>query len=77
VTRVTEVNDMEKDTVVTQDIFEFVVTGMDERRVLGHLLPVGIRPKCAGRLEAMGIRLPARIFSNDLRGQAEARAGRW
>jgi pilus assembly protein CpaF len=76
VTRVTEVNDLEKDTVVTQDIFEFRTTGVENRRITGRLEPVGIRPKCAARLEQAGLRLPPRLFGSDPRPGADARAAR-
>jgi pilus assembly protein CpaF len=76
VTRVTEVNDIEKETIVSQDIFEFRTTGIENRRVTGRLEPIGIRPHCATRLEQLGLRLPPRIFGAE-RPAAEPRAARW
>jgi pilus assembly protein CpaF len=67
VTKVTEVTDMEKETVVTQDIFEFQVGGADGRRVGGRLVPSGLRPLFSQRLEQLGLRLAPRLFGADPR----------
>ncbi len=62
VVRVSEVQGMEGDIITLQDIFVFQQTGMENRRVIGGLRPVGIRPKFLSKLEAYGIRLPASVF---------------
>ncbi|MCC6629443.1 MAG: CpaF family protein [Chloroflexi bacterium] len=67
ITRVTEVTDMEKETVVTQDIFEFRVSAVDGRRISGRLEPSGLRPLFAARLEQLGHRLSPRLFGVDQR----------
>jgi pilus assembly protein CpaF len=76
VTRVTEVNDMEKEIILTQDIFEFRVSAADNRRVGGRLEPTGLRPYFASRLEQMNLRLPPRLFGVDTRPGVEARQPR-
>ena len=76
ITRITEVTDLEKETIVTQDIFEFETTGVENRRVVGHLVPLGIRPKCAQRLEMLGVRLPPRLFSTEAHSLTDGRAHR-
>ena len=59
-----EISGMESDTVTMQEIFKYTQTGVDERgTVLGHFGPTGIRPRCADRILAHGIELPASIFS--------------
>ena len=73
VVKCTEVIGMEGETVVMQDIFDFVQTGYDEDgRILGELLPTGLRPKVAERIEAAGIHLPAEMFGapDDIDGPA-------
>ncbi|MBC8875167.1 MAG: CpaF family protein [Planctomycetes bacterium] len=63
VTHITEILGMEQDTVVMQDIFDYVQDGVDDAsRAKGHFEASGVRPMCMERLESAGIRLPANIF---------------
>ena len=58
-----EVLGMEGDTIVMQDIFRFEQTGIDEDgKVLGELLPTGLRPRINDRIIDAGIQLPPEIF---------------
>jgi pilus assembly protein CpaF len=64
VTHITEVLNMEQDTVIMQDIFLFVQDGIDETgRAFGHFTATGVRPAFMGRLESAGVRLPANLFA--------------
>ncbi|RMF25501.1 MAG: CpaF family protein [Deltaproteobacteria bacterium] len=64
VTKVTEITGMEGDTISSQDIFEFVVTGIDPQgKVEGHFRATGIRPKCAATLESCGFDMGPNFFS--------------
>jgi len=64
VTHITEVLNMEQDTVIMQDIFLFVQDGIDETgRAFGHFASTGVRPAFMGRLESAGVRLPANLFA--------------
>ena len=64
VTHITEVLNMEQDTVIMQDIFLFVQDGIDENgRAFGHFQATGVRPAFMGRLESAGIKLPANLFA--------------
>jgi pilus assembly protein CpaF len=62
VTRVTEVQGMEGDTVVMQDVFVFDQEGYRDGKVIGKLRPTGVRPRFAQRIEASGIQLRPEIF---------------
>ncbi|HVA26135.1 MAG TPA: CpaF family protein [Chloroflexota bacterium] len=63
VTNVTEIVGMESQVVTMQDIFVFQARGLDdEGRILGSVLPTGLRPKFAERFEQYGIPLPASLF---------------
>ncbi|MCR4397395.1 MAG: CpaF family protein [Firmicutes bacterium] len=63
ITHIVEVQGMEGDVVVLQDIFEFRQTGYSrETGVVGAFVPTGIRPKCAHRIEASGMRLRQDLF---------------
>jgi len=64
VTHITEVLNMEQDTVIMQDIFLFVQDGIDEQgRAFGHFTSTGVRPAFMSRLESAGVRLPANLFA--------------
>ncbi|MCA9032907.1 MAG: CpaF family protein, partial [Planctomycetaceae bacterium] len=65
VTYITEVLNMEQETIIMQDIFKFVQDGIDEDgRALGHFEATGVRPACMPRLEAAGVRLPQNLFAS-------------
>jgi pilus assembly protein CpaF len=62
VVRLAEVQGMEQQTIVMQDVFAFQQTGNDGARIVGRLVPTGIRPKLLEKLERHGIRLPHALF---------------
>jgi pilus assembly protein CpaF len=64
-TQLSEIVGMEGEVITMQEIFHFVQEGVDEEgNVLGRIRPTGIRPKCADRLKAQGMHLPASMFSD-------------
>jgi pilus assembly protein CpaF len=64
VTHITEVLNMEQDTVIMQDIFLFVQDGLDEDgKAYGHFEATGVRPSAMERLESSGVRLPGNLFA--------------
>ncbi|MFN2113906.1 MAG: CpaF family protein [Anaerolineales bacterium] len=63
VVNVTEVVGMEGDVITMQDIFRFEQTAIEDGKVLGELVPTGLRPKYMDKIEAHGIHLPPSIFS--------------
>ncbi|MCJ7509579.1 MAG: CpaF family protein [Dehalococcoidia bacterium] len=65
VTYITEVSGMEGDVVTLQDIFRFEQKGIDEHgRVVGRLLPTGIRPSFVEGFAQAGIVPPEGLFQN-------------
>ncbi|HUG94272.1 MAG TPA: CpaF family protein [Planctomycetaceae bacterium] len=69
VTHVTEVLNMEQETVIMQDIFLYIQDGIDENgKAFGHFEATGVRPHCMGRLESAGVRLPANLFAARILG---------
>ncbi len=63
VTHITEVAGMEGQVVTLQDLFRFKQTGVDpEGRVLGHMVPTGIRPTFAERFDSIGVSLADGLF---------------
>ncbi|QDT49365.1 CpaF family protein [Symmachiella dynata] len=64
VTHITEVLNLEQDTVIMQDIFLFVQDGIDDQgRAFGHFEATGVRPTFMDRLEQAGVRLPGNLFA--------------
>jgi pilus assembly protein CpaF len=64
ITYVTEVLNMEQDTIIMQDIFKFVQDGIDhDSRAFGHFEATGVRPAFMQRLESAGVKLPANLFA--------------
>jgi pilus assembly protein CpaF len=63
VTSITEVVNMEGDTIIMQEIFRFSQGGVDATgRAFGEFISTGIRPACMDRLEQSGCPLPADLF---------------
>jgi pilus assembly protein CpaF len=63
VIKITEITGMEGDTVLTQDMFEYVRTGVDPSgKVLGHFKTTGTRPYHSARFEAAGFVLAPSMF---------------
>ena len=65
VTAISELTGMEQDVITMQEIFRFERTGLTAQgKVTGRFRATGIRPKCAERLETMGLRLPVELFEH-------------
>jgi pilus assembly protein CpaF len=63
VTSITEVMNMEQDTVIMQEMFRFKQIGIDQNgRTFGQFESTGVRPSFMPRLEAKGIKLPTNMF---------------
>ncbi len=64
VLKVTEIVGMEGDVISSQDIFEYIQTGVDEEgKVLGYHQCTGIRPQCLEVLESCGLTFPPDFFT--------------
>jgi pilus assembly protein CpaF len=63
VVSITEIVGMEGDVITMQDIFRFEQTAIEDGKVLGELIPTGLRPKNMDKIEGAGIHLPPSIFS--------------
>jgi pilus assembly protein CpaF len=65
VTAISELTGMEQDVITMQEIFRFERTGLTPQgKVTGRFRATGIRPKCAERLETMGLHLPVEMFEH-------------
>lgn len=63
IVNITEVQGMEGDVIVLQDIFAFEQKGVDDTgKIIGRLVPTGVRPKFYSRLESSGIQIPPQVF---------------
>ena len=67
VTSISEITGMEGDIITMQEIFVFEKMGLSqEGKVIGRFRATGVRPKCAERLKAAGVHLPADMFEGVL-----------
>ncbi|MBE6098846.1 MAG: CpaF family protein [Anaerovibrio sp.] len=65
ITHITEVQHLEGDTITTQDIFNYEMTGIDENgKATGHFIATGLRPNFMERFSTNGIELPPEMFQN-------------
>ena len=65
---IAEVVGMEGEVITMQDVFVFERHDVDDDgNVIGAFRATGVRPKFTERLRAYGIKLDARMFSNELR----------
>ncbi|MGC5325422.1 CpaF family protein [Brevibacillus sp. SYSU BS000544] len=63
IVNITEVQGLEGDVIVLQDIFSFNQQGVDSQgKIIGKLVPTGVRPKFYERLESSGIQIPTSVF---------------
>ena len=54
---------MEGDNIQMHDLFTYEQSGVDEKgNGQGRFIATGIRPRCAEKIEARGISLPADTF---------------
>lgn len=64
ITSVTEVMNLEQETIIMQEIFRYKSMGIDQNgRTFGQFESTGVRPSFMPRLEAAGIRLPPNMFA--------------
>lgn len=63
IVKISEVQGLEGDVIVLQDIFTFEQHGLDQNgKIIGKLIPTGVRPKFYEQLETSGIEIPASVF---------------
>ena len=82
IVNITEVYGIEDDEILTQDIFAFEQTGVDDGKIEGELKPTGIRPTFMGQFQRSGVELPPGEFGIPPEDHGEARPsrrskGRW
>ncbi|MGL4463573.1 MAG: CpaF family protein [Planctomycetia bacterium] len=64
ITSVSEVMNLEQETIIMQEIFRYKQLGIDQNgRAFGQFEATGVRPAFMPRLEASGIRLPPNLFA--------------
>jgi pilus assembly protein CpaF len=59
---ITEVADVEGDTIILQDVFSFVEKPGEAGKVMGGFEPSGRRPLCEERLKGYGFTFPPKMF---------------
>jgi pilus assembly protein CpaF len=62
IVQISEVQGMEGDTIVMQDLFQFVQTTVENGKVQGYFTPTGVRPKFYEKLESAGLYIQPSTF---------------
>jgi pilus assembly protein CpaF len=62
ITNITEVYGIEEDEILTQDIFAFDQTGIEDGKIQGALKPTGVRPTFMEQFVVNGVELPPDQF---------------
>jgi len=70
IVQISEVQGMEGDTVIMQDLFQFVQTTVENGKVQGYFTPTGVRPKFYARLESAGLFIQPSTFMPTEPGRA-------
>jgi pilus assembly protein CpaF len=60
--RVCEVTGLEGDVITMSDIFVFKHNGVVDGKVVGTIVPTGVRPRCMERFAQHNINLPPQVF---------------
>ena len=68
VTHISEIVGMEQDVVSLSDLFAFQHQGVRDGRIVGKLMPTGLRPRFMDRLAQLNITLPPNVFGVNLTG---------
>ena len=65
ITHITEVQHLEGDTITTQDLFYYQMTGMDENgKATGRFVATGLLPGFLDKFQTNGVELPDEMFRN-------------
>lgn len=62
VVNISEVRDLQGDTIVMNDIFVFEQQGIENSKVIGRMRPTGVSPQFLEKIELAGIHLPPSLF---------------
>ncbi len=66
VTSITEVVDIQGETITLQEVFKFKEEGFDKnRKIIGNFVSTGLIPTFIERFERKGIKIPRSLFSNE------------
>lgn len=60
---ITEVVGMEGNVIAMRDIFEFVQTGFEDGKIMGHITPTGVIPNFIQTIRDMGFDMPDSFFT--------------
>ena len=63
VVAISEVQGMEGDVIIMQDVFRYVQTGIEHRKVQGYFTATGVRPRFMDKMEVNGIFVSPKILS--------------
>lgn len=69
ITHVSEITGIGSEAITMSDLFVFQHQGMREGKVIGRMVPTGIRPRFMERLQQLNITLPPQVFGANFAGR--------
>jgi pilus assembly protein CpaF len=70
VTHVSEITGIGSEAITMSDLFVFQHQGVREGKVIGRMMPTGIRPRFMERLQQLNITLPPQVFGANFAGRS-------
>jgi pilus assembly protein CpaF len=70
ITHVSEITGIGSEAITMSDLFVFQHQGVREGKVIGRMMPTGIRPRFMERLQQMNITLPPQVFGASFAGRS-------
>ena len=65
ITYVSEITGIGSEAITMSDLFLFQRQGVQDGRVIGKIMPTGIRPRFMERLQQLNITLPPQVFGGN------------
>jgi pilus assembly protein CpaF len=70
ITQVSEITGIGSEAITMSDLFVFQHQGVREGKIMGRLMPTGIRPRFMERLQNLNITLPPQVFGANFAGRS-------
>jgi len=63
IAKISEIVGLQGDVILTQDLFEFQRTGVENGKITGHFQALGHIPRFLNRIRDAGVDLPMALFT--------------
>jgi pilus assembly protein CpaF len=70
ITHVSEITGIGSEAITMSDLFIFQHQGLRDGKIMGRLVPTGIRPRFMERLQQLSITLPPQVFGANFAGRS-------